>query len=120
MPIQEMVVSEDCLFKGQVWKETDMVCDIGAFDFLVELIEINIWIIEFCVLEMQVGEIVEENLLQFGFLGRIAFHQRADTSGVLGPLVMLVLCVGRGGWLSVRNKSREGLRDVQVCRCLGR
>ena len=73
-----------------------MVCDIGAFDFLVELIEINIRINAFCVLKVQVREVVEENLLQFCFLGRIAFHQRADTSGVLGPLVMLMLCVGGG------------------------
>ena len=69
-----MLVSEDCLFEGELWKETDMVRDIRAFDFLVELLEIYFRIVEFCVLEMQVGEIVEENLLQFGFLARIAFH----------------------------------------------
>ena len=95
-----------------------MVCDIGAFDFLVELIESHVRIMEFSVLEMQPGEIVEEDLLQFGFLVRIAFHQRANTSGVLRPLVMLVLCVGRGGWLSVRSRSRGGLPGhLRVCRC---
>ena len=51
-----------------------MVRDIGAFDFLVELLESHSRINDFGVLEMQPGKIVEENLLQFGFLARIAFH----------------------------------------------
>ena len=97
-----------------------MVGNVGAFDFLVELIESHVRIIEFGILEMQPGEIVEEDLLQFGFLVRIAFHQRANTSGVLRPLLKLVLCMRRGSWLSVRNRSREGLRHVQVCQCLCR
>ena len=51
-----------------------MVRDVGAFDFLVELIKTHVRIVEFGVVEMQPGEVVEENLLQFGFLARIAFH----------------------------------------------
>ena len=58
----------------KMMKGTDMMRNIGAFNFLVELIESHFCIVEFGVVEMQPGEVVEENLLQFGFLARIAFH----------------------------------------------
>lgn len=69
-----ILVNNKSFFEALIWKETDMVRDIGAFNFLVELVESHFRIIEFCVLEMQPGEVVEEDLLQFGFLARIAFH----------------------------------------------
>ena len=68
---------------------TDVMCDIRVRDFFVEFIESHFCIIEFGVVEVQPGEIVEEKLLQLRFFARITFHQRADTSGVLGPLVTL-------------------------------
>lgn len=66
------------------------MCDIRVGDFFVEFIESHVCVVEFGIVEVQPGEIVEEELLQFCFFGRITFHQRADTSGVLGPLMMLV------------------------------
>lgn len=63
--------------------------DIRVVDFFIELIERHFCIVEFGIVEVQPGEIVEEKLLQLRFFARIAFHQRADTRGVLRPLLTL-------------------------------
>ena len=53
---------------------TDVMCDIRVMDLFVELIKCHFRIVEFGVVEVQPGEIVEEKLLQLGFFARIAFH----------------------------------------------